>query len=50
MVHRPAVDANLHAFLGTLGWFVRNTYGLSESGGAASLYRYLDVTPRTHRQ
>jgi long-chain acyl-CoA synthetase len=31
------LDADLHAFLGTLGWFVRNTYGLSESGGAATI-------------
>jgi long-subunit acyl-CoA synthetase (AMP-forming) len=31
------LDAGLHAFLGTLGWFVRNTYGLSESGGAATV-------------
>jgi long-chain acyl-CoA synthetase len=31
------LDAGLHAFLGTLGWFVRNTYGLSESGGAATI-------------
>jgi long-chain acyl-CoA synthetase len=31
------LDPSVHAELGAVGWFVRNTYGLSECGGAASI-------------
>jgi long-chain acyl-CoA synthetase len=33
------LDAETHAFFAALGWFVRNTYGLSECGGAATISR-----------
>jgi long-chain acyl-CoA synthetase len=33
------LDPETHDFFGALGWFVRNTYGLSESGGAATISR-----------
>jgi long-chain acyl-CoA synthetase len=39
------LDATLHAFLGAVGWFVRNTYGLSECGGAATVSGPDRMTP-----
>src|SRR3712207_6983284 len=30
-------SAPLHAWFAALGWFVRNTYGLTECGGAATV-------------
>ena len=31
------LDAETHAFFAALGWYVRNTYGLTECGGAATV-------------
>jgi long-chain acyl-CoA synthetase len=31
------LDDHTHAFLAAIGWYVRNTYGLSECGGAATI-------------
>jgi long-chain acyl-CoA synthetase len=39
------LDPELHAFCATIGWFVRNTYGLSECGGAATVSGPVRMTP-----
>lgn len=31
------LDPELHAFFGVIGWYVRNTYGVTECGGAATI-------------
>ena len=39
------LDPHVHAFLGVVGWFVRNTYGISECGGAATISGPHRMTP-----
>lgn len=39
------LDPEAHALLGALGWFVRNTYGVSECGGAATISGRTTMVP-----